>query len=82
MCQDQRVCAANRDIFFSICYEQEECTKMGMTEQEGSLKCSDEPIGPRVRSTDTLEQEGVNNLKHAAIGMGMFFNESMNGRRG
>ena len=52
-------------ISFSAFYEQEGCTKMGTTEQEGSLKwCSDEPMGPRVRSTDTLEQEGVNNLKH------------------
>ncbi len=62
-------------MFFSAFYEQEGCTKMGTTEQEGSLKwCSDEPRGPRVRSTDTLEQEGVNNLKHV-------FHESMN-RRG
>ncbi len=55
-------------ISFSAFYEQEGCTKMGISKHEGSLKWwSDEPMGPRVWSTDTLEPEGVNNLKHVAL---------------
>ncbi len=41
---------------------------MGTTEQEGSLKlCSDQPIGPTVRSTDTLGQEGVDTLEQEGV---------------
>ncbi len=40
-------------ISFSAFYEQEGCTKMGISELEGFLKrWSDEPMGPRVWSTD------------------------------
>ncbi len=72
-------------ISLSAFYEQEGCSKLGTSEQEGSLKWwSDEPMGPGVWSTATLEQEGVNNLKHVALQCanrrGYVFHESMNGR--